>query len=303
MVPVTRIVGSAFSFLIFAFWIFPAWAQTPPGAPVGQPQGLQFDGRFWGPVGPPQTGAMSPGGAGSSVIPRGAQGGTAFPGAMNPLPFAPSFPGALGNTVGGFPPGTVFPGYGNINQPGLAPGAPTVIPNINNPGGVPGQPPFGTPGLTGPGNPRPGWLYRHRNPAGMIFYGVPYAVPYYVYPYYPGMSGTVQSPGQPPSPEQPAEPPAPPQPNGPHSYQVLPEPAQPEQQPAANNLPGRTVTLLAFKDHTLVAVTDYWLTGDKVYYMRNDGTKTGIPLDQLYLILTQQLNRERNVPFVLEARP
>jgi hypothetical protein len=65
----------------------------------------------------------------------------------------------------------------------------------------------------------------------------------------------------------------------------------------------KTITLLAFKDHTIMAVTDYWLEGDAVCYDTSSGSRTCIPLDRLDLPLTQQLNRERNVRFVLEARP
>ncbi len=64
-----------------------------------------------------------------------------------------------------------------------------------------------------------------------------------------------------------------------------------------------TLTLLAFQDHTSLAVTDYWLEGDILYYQTSYGLQGSIPLDHLDLPLTHQLNQERNIPFVLESRP
>jgi hypothetical protein len=64
----------------------------------------------------------------------------------------------------------------------------------------------------------------------------------------------------------------------------------------------KTVTLLAFKDQTVVAVTDYWLKGEEIHYKRSD-TEVGIPIEQLDFALTQQLNQERQIPFTLETRP
>ncbi len=61
--------------------------------------------------------------------------------------------------------------------------------------------------------------------------------------------------------------------------------------------------MLAFKDATVIAVTDYWLQGYMLVYETSQGVRTVVPLDRLDFGLTQQLNFERNVPFVLEARP
>jgi len=65
----------------------------------------------------------------------------------------------------------------------------------------------------------------------------------------------------------------------------------------------RYVTLLAFRDSTVLAVVDYWLQGEMLVYSTSLGVRTVVPLDRLDLALTQQLNFERNVPFILEARP
>jgi hypothetical protein len=60
--------------------------------------------------------------------------------------------------------------------------------------------------------------------------------------------------------------------------------------------------LLAFKDSSVVVVVEYWLEGDWLYYITTSGHRLSGPLDRLDQPLTQQLNRERNVPFILEAR-
>jgi hypothetical protein len=61
--------------------------------------------------------------------------------------------------------------------------------------------------------------------------------------------------------------------------------------------------LLAFKDSTVIAVTDFWLEGYMLVYETSSGSRTFVLLDRLDFALTQQLNFERNVRFVLEARP
>jgi len=214
------------------------------------------------------------------------------------------FPAALGSNVGlrAFPPVTAPPGVGNINHPGSSagmqplptrvgafPAGPAGYPNINSPGG--------TPGMNNPSMP-PRWgdswdgrwqgrghdsFGQRRAAPNVVFYGVPYYVPYIVY--------------------TPDPTPTPGTASGPYGSGIVvspppPQPAQPSPAPA-----GKTITLLAFKDHSVVAVMDYWLEGDQVCYDTGSGLRTCIPLDRLDFPLTQQLNRERNVPFILEARP
>lgn len=272
-------------------------SSAPPGAVSGVPEG-----RFhhFLPPNPPSTVVTPP---------------------PSPPPAAainPGFPTAFGNTVGqpAFPPVVFPPGVGNINQPGLPPGAPPAIPNINNPGA-----PFfgGRFNVFGgvPGNPFP---FRGRRGFPGAYFGFPFygfgfspfqfGVPYTYFPflgyndfsYYPGYA-----PNVPPSdayPEQPSYseigPPA--DSTLPQTFVVQPEMEQQPPQAAGTTPEARPVTLLAFKDHTIVAVTDYWLEGDTLYYESSYGAKTGIPLSQLDLAFTQQLNRERNLRFVLESR-
>ena len=196
----------------------------------------------------------------------------------------PSFAGRLGRTVGGYPPSAV-PGYGNINHPGIQPlpttsGFPT--PNMNYSGGAPGL--YGGLPEGRRGRHQQGYSgYGDDYGGQVIYYGVPYYVPVY----------TEVVPVEPPAPE-------PPRAYDIRQYEgVIPSPAPRQADPK----PARTVTLLAFKDAMVIAVTDYWMQGYSLVYETSLGVRTVIPLDRLDWGLTQQLNFERHVPFVLEARP
>lgn len=60
--------------------------------------------------------------------------------------------------------------------------------------------------------------------------------------------------------------------------------------------------LLAFQDHSIYAVTDYWVDGDTLYYTTSYGARSQAQLSSLDLSLTVQLNRERGVNFSLDSR-
>jgi len=213
-----------------------------------------------------------------------------------------------------FPPVTLPPGVGNINQPGIPPGVPPAIPNTNNPGVPPNGGGFRGPGFNGhvrapvPGNPSSfgGWGPFPGRRFGGPFVGVGpviYGVPYFYFPFM-GYAESYPSTGyyEAPSPSSYTElPSGVPPPSG-EDFSVLPELQQPSQPVPSATPEAKPVTLLAFKDHTIVAVTDYWLEGETLYYSTSYGGQTGIPLDQLDLPFTQQLNRERNLRFVLESR-
>lgn len=228
---------------------------------------------------------------------------TASPQPATSAPTDAGFPHRLGTTVGlqAVPPVTAPFGVGNINHPGMQPlptnvGAisapPAGYPNINFPGGAPGMnnPPSMPPRWGGTwdgrfhGRDHRSFDKPHAGP-GVVFYGVPYYVPYVVYTTEPAAAAV-------------PVPVAPPGPYGSGAAVGAPAPSEPAMPSAF-----KTITLLAFKDHTIMAVTDYWLEGDAVCYDTSSGSRTCIPLDRLDLPLTQQLNRERNVRFVLEARP
>ena len=254
-----------------------------------------------------------------------------------PPPFAQPFPNLLGNTVGlqAFPQiGGAIPGIGNINHPGTAPGSPVFMPNINNPAGqigigIPNGPAIGPGGIPGWGQPgfQPGihGERHHRGPGqfrgtfqggwfqgGPVVYGVPYAVPYYIYVMPYGYTDQPPAPAAPPEPAPaPSSSSAATNPLPPRIYHVPAETTgevsgQPPDTANAQEAPAivvhEKVTLLAFKNNTLVVVTDYWLEGDLLFYDKG-GSSASVPLSDLDLPLTQKLNRERNVPFVLEARP
>ncbi len=63
------------------------------------------------------------------------------------------------------------------------------------------------------------------------------------------------------------------------------------------------LTLLVFKDNSISAVTDYWVEDGVLYYPSASGSEIAVPLEQVDLGLTVQLNRERGVKFALRAKP
>ena len=213
------------------------------------------------------------------------------PGMVNP-----GFPFQLGTNVGRRLPPVGVPPVGNINSPGLPGRWIAPIPNINSPGGVFVPPlPYG-PFYTGQSYPLSGRpISGYGAGTGVVVYSVPYATPTTVI-------YVVQSAEAAGVPAEPALPPEPRAPAGPSSYILeYQAPSRPAEEAPAP--PARPVTLLAFKDQTLLAVTDYWLEGYQLVYETNLSVRTAVPLDRLDLPLTQQLNRQRNTRFVLEARP
>jgi hypothetical protein len=222
----------------------------------------------------------------------------------------PLFPTLLGNTVGlhAFPSVTTLPGYGNINQPGRPPNAPIIYPNINNPSGL----------LNGTvSNQRPHGPQGYARDSGTVVY----YVPYYVAPApsaqnldssganYASGGGTDLAPIQTSEPQTTQSTPQSLQPTT-----FVDEPVKPEatnQQsttvPTDPTLPvtkarkAKQVTLLAFQDGLIVGVTDYWLEKFTLIYLRS-GLRTEVPLEQLDLKKTVQLNRELGVPLELESR-
>jgi hypothetical protein len=214
-----------------------------------------------------------------------------------------SFASRLGSTVGSQAPPAVGlpPGVGNINNPGVAPSIqpspgiqplPTTlfgIPNINFPGGVPA--PSHPPADHHGNDHRNFGPNRHGSPT-ILFYGVPYYVPYLVYP---ADSGAAPAPSSPTTSLSGSS----------SGYDSFTAPVPGSTQDSAQGAPdsGKLITLLALKDHTILAVTDYWLDGESLDYQTESGEQASIPLSQLDFTLTQQLNRERNVRFVLESLP
>ena len=243
-----------------------------------------------------QTGTRVAGTAQGTATPAGRRGFgfRPFPNQVGPA-HRSGFAFRLGNNVGqrAQPPVATHPGVGNINRPGVPPTRfPAPIPNINSPGGLHIRGGFAGSAFRQPSSQlhRRAFHFRGRRSfsrtfvgSGTIIYGMPYAVPYVVYI----------------TPPQPSEPPTPLAPPATEPSNVQLE-YQPPAQPATVQPAVKPLTLLAFKDHTILAVTDYWLEGDMLYYQTSYGLQNSIPLDRLDLPLTEQLNRDRNVLFVLE---
>ncbi|HZS51912.1 MAG TPA: hypothetical protein VFA54_13680 [Bryobacterales bacterium] len=57
--------------------------------------------------------------------------------------------------------------------------------------------------------------------------------------------------------------------------------------------------LIALKDNTIIAATDYWLDGSTLHYVTRDGNNLTIPLDRVDLPFTRELNAERGAQFRL----
>jgi len=68
---------------------------------------------------------------------------------------------------------------------------------------------------------------------------------------------------------------------------------------AAEPLPAPRLTLLVFKDHSIYAVSDYWLEGGQLHYVTSYGARNAVPIEQVDLEMTARLNWERNVEFTL----
>jgi len=74
--------------------------------------------------------------------------------------------------------------------------------------------------------------------------------------------------------------------------------AKPETRVAAKSL-----TLLALRNETIYAVTDYWLDGDRLDYLLPSGTRGVCALSDLDLVRTTQLNSERGVSVTFSDVP
>ena len=63
------------------------------------------------------------------------------------------------------------------------------------------------------------------------------------------------------------------------------------------------LTLLALRNEIIYAVTQYWVDGDHLSYLRPSGASGDLSLDELDWARTTQLNTERGVSLTLRARP
>ncbi len=65
----------------------------------------------------------------------------------------------------------------------------------------------------------------------------------------------------------------------------------------------KSLTLLALRNETIYAVTDYWLDGDRLDYLLPSGTRGVCALNDLDLVRTTQLNSERGVSVAFSDVP
>ena len=66
--------------------------------------------------------------------------------------------------------------------------------------------------------------------------------------------------------------------------------------------------LIALKDKTIQAVTDYWMEGSTLHFVTRDGSKSSADIGNVDISFTKELNRERGLEFRLpsssgEVRP
>ena len=63
------------------------------------------------------------------------------------------------------------------------------------------------------------------------------------------------------------------------------------------------LTILALRNEIIYAVTQYWVDGDHISYLRPSGASGDLYLDELDWARTMQLNSERGVGLTLRTRP
>jgi len=66
-----------------------------------------------------------------------------------------------------------------------------------------------------------------------------------------------------------------------------------------NSSSGAPIYLIALKDHTIRAVTAYWVDGPTLHIVTMDHQERQVPLDTVDRAMCEQLNRERHVQFSL----
>ncbi|MGH9828285.1 MAG: hypothetical protein ACREDR_34100, partial [Blastocatellia bacterium] len=90
------------------------------------------------------------------------------------------------------------------------------------------------------------------------------------------------------------------------SYSYEPEPLPvPEEQPPSANVSTATQPIvdLVLKDGTVFGVTSYWLLNDRLYYITTYQIQSSIPIDQLDLQKTVDMNWKRGVAFTITPQP
>ena len=189
-----------------------------------------------------------------------------------------------------------FGGYRDVNNPGGATGPFPGWATSDGPGIVPWDPDGGR-NFRHAGDPKRDQRQYPPNAYQPTYYLLPYYIPYVV------NVGGSNDPNAPPAPypNSPTTQPAP-------AAQPLPAPGPYGSVTSSSGASSSTatatanLTLLVFKDHTIVLAKAYWLEGETIWYETPDGARTPISIAQLDFTLTQQLNKDRGIKFVLESR-
>jgi hypothetical protein len=133
---------------------------------------------------------------------------------------------------------------------------------------------------------------------GYPFYSYPYySYPYYSDPYYSYPPVTVVTP-----------PPVAYYDPGPvvisqNISPTPPPPAQVREYPPREQEYRETIYLIAHRDHRIEAAVAYWVEGDILHYVTRAHERKQVPLDEIDRAFTEQLNRDRRVPFRLPPLP
>ena len=92
-----------------------------------------------------------------------------------------------------------------------------------------------------------------------------------------------------------------------YSYEPAPEPLAQEAAPPPANANGANVNQpiveLVLNDGTVFGVTSYWLQNDRLNYITTYQIQSSIPMDQLDLQKTVDMNWKRGVTFTLTPQP
>jgi len=88
-----------------------------------------------------------------------------------------------------------------------------------------------------------------------------------------------------------------------YSYEPAPEFLTQQEPPPTDANANQPVVDLVMKDGTVFGVTSYWLLNDRLYYVTTYQIQSSIPMDQLDLQKTVDMNWKRGVAFTLTPQP
>jgi len=89
-----------------------------------------------------------------------------------------------------------------------------------------------------------------------------------------------------------------------YTFEPGPLPVPEEAPPSANGSEAiQPVVNLVLKDGTVFGVTSYWLVNDRLFYITTYEIQSSIPIDQLDLQKTVDMNWKRGVAFTLTPQP